>query len=533
MLRIYDTLTRREQEFKPLAEGIECASGRQRLDGPQKSAGAAPPSTCGAPMPGRKHRPKVGMYVCGPTVYSHAHLGHARPAVVFDVIRRYLEYSGYEVKFVSNITDIDDKIIAKANEAGVEIGEVTREYTEDYIEVTRRLGVKEPDVRPYCTEHVPQMIDLVEKIIANGHGYAVNAPDAAEAGAKDVYFDVESHRGYGKLSGRRPGEDDSAFAEHRVEVDARKRHPADFALWKASKPGEPVWDSPWGKGRPGWHIECSAMSHAHLGVPFDIHGGGEDLVFPHHENEIAQAEAGYGTEFARYWIHNAFVTIDSEKMSKSIGNVTNLRDLLEHYDGSEIRFFLLGTHYRSPIDFTPERLDEARAGMERIYNAIEEAQLAQVLVAGTSGIGHIKPVASEAADKARKAFVEGMDADFNTAKARAAIFDLVNWVNGETAYWRKKGTLEEAERPRVQELSDAVAATRELLEVLGLPAERPARAAAEGDLTDDEVDRLAAERRAAREARDFAEADRIRDELVARGVELRDNPDGTTTWKRK
>jgi len=484
MLRIYDTLTRREQEFEPLAEG------------------------------------KVSMYVCGPTVYSHAHLGHARPAVVFDVIRRYLEYSGYDVTFVSNITDIDDKIIAKANEAGVEIGEVTREYTDDYIDVTRRLGVKEPDVRPFCTEHVPQMIDLVEKIIANGHGYAVDAPDAAEAGAKDVYFDVESHRRYGRLSGRRPGEDDSAFAEHRVEVDGRKRHPADFALWKASKPGEPVWDSPWGRGRPGWHIECSAMSHTHLGVPFDIHGGGEDLVFPHHENEIAQAEAGYGTGFARYWIHNAFVTIDSEKMSKSIGNVTNLRDLLEHYDGSEIRFFLLGTHYRSPIDFTPERLDEARAGMKRIYNALK---LARRVIRKAGGA---QPSACKAADAATEKFTGAMDADFNTAGARAAIFELVTEMN------RMSDEIEHGSGgASVGEVAAAAAKIPELMEVLGLPGLDPA----EADRLE-AIERLAGlvkQRAEARRNKDFTEADRIREEIADKGYDLEDLSDGSTVLKAR
>jgi len=482
MLRIYNTLTRREQEFTPLEPG------------------------------------KVGMYVCGPTVYSYAHLGHARPAVVFDVIRRYLEHTGYEVKFVSNITDIDDKIIARANQDGVEIGEVTREFTDDYVEVTRALGVKEPDVTPFCTGHIPEMIELVEKIIAAGNGYAVDAPQAAEAGAKDVYFEVASHRGYGKLSGRRPGDDDSAFAEHRVELDERKRHPADFALWKASKPGEPAWDSPWGKGRPGWHIECSAMSRKHLGVPFDIHGGGEDLVFPHHENEIAQAEAGYGAEFAKCWIHNAFVTIDSEKMSKSVGNVTNLRELLETYDGSELRFFLLGTHYRSQVDFTPDRLVEARAGLERIYNALESA--ARVVAEA----GAVEPTESDAAAKARTAFTEAMDADFNTAAARAAIFDLVSEINRIVAA---------ADASGAGELAAAAAAVGELMGILGLPTARPERAAAEGAITDDEIDEIVEARRAAREAKDYAEADRVRYELLSRGVEIRDLPGGKVEVKRK
>ncbi len=468
MLSIYNTLTRSEEEFKPLEDG------------------------------------KVRMYVCGPTVYSNCHLGHARPAVVFDTIRRYLIHLGYDVTFASNITDIDDKIIARANEEGVDISEIAATYTADYDTAMDGLGVMPPDIKPLCTEHIPQMIDLVQKIIDNGHGYV------ADDGS--VYFDVMSLDGYGKLSRRDPDEEGVS----RVDPDEHKRHPSDFVLWKASKPGEPKWESPWGDGRPGWHIECSAMSNEHLGVPFDIHGGGEDLIFPHHENEIAQCEAGYGSEFARYWVHNAFVTMDAEKMSKSLGNVLNLVDLLERFPGAELRFFILGTHYRTAIDFAPERLDEAKAGLERIFNALE---VAERYIADKD----LSAVPSTAAEDARAKFLQSMDADFNTAGARAAIFELVNEIL----------RVIRAEDPKaagtVQAMVDTV---RELMSVLGLPAERPASAGGDDAITDDEIEALIKARADARAAKDFAESDRIRDELAAGGIEIRDVAGGKVEWKR-
>jgi len=441
---------------------------------------------------------KVRMYVCGPTVYDSCHLGHARHGVVWDAIRRYLEYSGHEVTYVVNITDVDDKIIARANDRGVGWRDVTSRYVPEYFADMAALGVRRPTVQPRATEHVQDMIAAVEKLVAEGFAYVVDG---------SVYFEVSKSAGYGKLSGRRP--DDETVA--RVEPDERKHHPADFALWKASKPGEPAWPTPWGEGRPGWHIECSVMSAKYLGATFDIHGGGEDLIFPHHENEIAQAEALTGRPFARYWLHNGFITVRKEKMSKSLGNVETLRDILGRYAGSVLRFFFLGAHYRSPIEFSRERLDEAAAGLERIHNCLDSVDLRL-----RGKVDAPAPDIEKATAGAREAFVRHMDDDFNTAGAIGAIFDLVAAVNAVLAS-------RQADDAELRKLDVATEALRELLGVLGLPAVREAAAGGrEKDLAE-----LAVWARAeARKAKQYALADEVRARLASLGITVEDMPDG-------
>jgi cysteinyl-tRNA synthetase len=383
-LVIYNTMNRRKEEFHPREEG------------------------------------KVSMYVCGPTVYNYIHVGNGRAYLVFDVIRRYLAYKGYEVRCVQNFTDVDDKIINRAREEGKTPEEIARFYEQAFLEDMEALNVQPPEIAPRATEAIPRMIEMIRVLVDKGHAYAVDG---------DVFFRVEGFEGYGKLSGRSLEE---MRAGERVEVDTRKYHPMDFALWKASKPGEPAWDSPWGKGRPGWHIECSAMSLEYLGMGFDIHGGGRDLVFPHHENEIAQSEAYSGTEpFVRYWVHNGFVNIQEEKMSKSLGNIILVREILNRYPPDAVRLLALQTHYRSPIDFGPEALDEARRAHERIENCL----FAVDAFLGNNSTS-VAPVRTEREvlltdsffDFERR-FEEAMDDDFNTARAMGVIFELVKELN--------------------------------------------------------------------------------------------------------
>jgi len=487
-LRIYNTLTRRKDPFEPIEAG------------------------------------KVRMYVCGPTVYDSFHLGHARAAVVFDAVRRYLEYRGFEVTFVTNFTDVDDKIIKRAGEelaAGADIkaacAGVSKRYIDEYFAVTDALGVKRATHYPKATEEIGAMQKLVRTLVEKGHAYAAKSPHAP--GASDVYFSVESFGNYGALSGKGGARD----VVSRVAGEPNKHAPEDFALWKASKPGEPAWDSPWGPGRPGWHIECSAMSAKHLGVPFDIHGGGADLVFPHHENEIAQSECAFGRPFARVWMHNGFLkpADDAEKMSKSLGNVVWLKDVLEERSGSAVRLFLLGTHYRQPVAFAPRFLDAAEAGLERIRNALFEA--ARV----ASGAAADEARASDLvvkSDEARTAFRAAMDDDFNTPGALAPIYDLVRAMN-EVAAARRAPSEEERKG-----LETAAACVHELAGVLGLDL-----MAGEGSSggADAEAEKLLAARGEARKHRDFAEADRLRDELAAMGYEIKDRPDGTSTLRKK
>jgi cysteinyl-tRNA synthetase len=458
MLQIHNSLTDRKETFRPIEPG------------------------------------KVRLYVCGMTVYDYCHLGHARAMVVFDMVVRYLRHAGFEVTFVRNITDIDDKIIRRAAELGEPMATLTRRFIDAMHEDADALGCLRPDAEPRATGHMAQIIAMIETLIAGGHAYA------ADNG--DVYYAVSTFPGYGRLSGERL-EDLRAGA--RVERGEAKRDPADFALWKAARDGEPSWPSPWGDGRPGWHIECSAMSTACLGHHFDIHGGGLDLKFPHHENEIAQSEAATGESYVNYWMHNGHVRIDDEKMSKSLGNFFTVREVLARYRAEEVRYFLLSSHYRSPLNYSADMLAQARAALQRLYLALR-------------GLPDAEPAGGETE---AERFAAAMDDDFNTPLALAALFDLAREVN------------------RLRETDTAAAAglaarLRELAGVLGLlrqPAEDYLKGAGEEHSDDADIDALVAERDEARRLRDFARADRIRDELQSRGVVLEDSAAGTT-WRR-
>jgi cysteinyl-tRNA synthetase len=450
------------------------------------------------------------MYVCGITVYDYCHIGHMRMMVAFDVIQRYLRYTGYDVEYVRNITDIDDKIIRRAAENGESIEALTGRFIKAMDEDAAKLGIAAPDHAPRATRHLPQIVSLIEKLIARGHAYA--------AANGDVMYAVASFADYGQLSGKKL-EDLRAGA--RVEVDEAKRDPLDFVLWKHSKPGEPSWPSPWGAGRPGWHIECSAMSMALLGEHFDIHGGGMDLKFPHHENEIAQSCGATGAKFANYWLHNGFVNVDSEKMSKSLGNFFTLRDVLPHLRHAEVlRYFLVASHYRGPINYTLENLQQADATLGGLYTALRGAPFGAL---------------PADADSWRAEFRGAMDDDFNTPKALAVLQKLARELNEA----KSKG---ETCMSRVGELG---AVFRELSAVLGvcqldaeqwfrLPAPRRGEVDTEATAWGDAAIEVGiAARLAARKARDFREADRLRDELAKAGVILEDRPDGTTLWRRK
>jgi cysteinyl-tRNA synthetase len=482
-LRIFNTQTRKKEEFIPLSVG------------------------------------KVGIYVCGITAYDVCHVGHARSAVVFDVITRYLGYRGYDVTYVKNFTDVDDKIIEKANRQHEGIAEIAERYIREHDEDMEALGVARPTVTPRATEHIEEMIRLVGKLIEKGLAYRVDG---------DIYYAVEKFPGYGKLSGRSL-EDMTAGA--RVDVNEKKRNPLDFALWKASKEGEPWWDSPWGRGRPGWHLECSAMSQRYLGDTFDIHGGGEDLIFPHHENEIAQSEGTTGKPLARYWIHNGFVRVNSEKMSKSLGNFFTIRDILKQYHPEVLRFFLLTSHYRSPVDFSDAALAEARQGVDRFYSTLKTLREHAAGGQDPSVAGERSGADREMVDQIqtlRDRFCEAMDDDFNTARAIGFLFDAIRLVN--TALSGKKVDVSPAVLGQVEKgLCD-------IGTVLGLFGEEPdvylrhdrEREAAKRGLSPAEIEALIAERRAAREAKAWQRADEIRKELAARGVILKDTPTATT-----
>lgn len=491
-LRVYNTLSGRKEEFVPLRPG------------------------------------KVGMYVCGVTVYDYSHIGHARANVVFDVIYRYLRHLGYEVTYVRNYTDIDDKIIKRANNEGVPFNAITERFIREFDRDMAELGLELPTIQPKATEHLGEIISLVQSLVDKGFAYAAGG---------DVYFCVEKFAPYLKLSKRNLEE---MQAGARIEVDERKRHPMDFALWKEAKPGEPFWESPWGKGRPGWHIECSAMSMKYLGETFDIHGGGKDLIFPHHENEIAQSEAATGHPFVRYWLHNGFVNINAEKMSKSLGNFFTIREVLEKYDSEVLRFFLLSAHYRSPLDFSDQNLSEAETGMERIYSAL--AGIDELLAAGGEEAGTVDPGLLSDAERElfeksaslTDRFREAMDDDFNTALAVGNVFDLVRCVNRVVA---EKGGRSGAGRALLGEVRERV---REIGGVLGVFTSAPAaylarmreRKLGEVAIAPAEIERLIAERAAARKAKDFKRSDEIRDYLLARNIQILDTPQGTT-WKVK
>lgn len=465
-IRVYNTLTKRKEEFVPREPG------------------------------------KVSMYVCGPTTYNYIHLGNARPIVVFDTIRRYFQYRGYQVTYVQNFTDVDDKIINRSHEEGISAAAVAEKYIAAYFEDTEALNVLKADIHPKVTEHIQDIIDFVQKLIDNGHAYEASG---------DVYYDVRSFTDYGKLSGR---DLDDLKAGARVEVGEVKRNPLDFALWKAAKPGEPAWDSPWGPGRPGWHIECSAMSCKYLGETFDIHGGGADLIFPHHENEVAQSEGASGKPFVNYWLHNGFITVNSEKMSKSLGNFFLLRDILAKFPGEVVRFYLINTHYRSPIDFDDEKLRVAAKSLERIRNSI--AMLQEALARGGGQDEAATATLTQAVAKVKEEFVNAMDDDFNTALAIAAIFDFCHEVNS---------CLQGASLAALQAAAEAFNGFDSVLGML-----IPSKAQDDG-LSEELMNLIIKLRQNARAAKDWATADAIRDELKEIGIILEDIPQGVR-WKR-
>lgn len=468
---------------------------------------------------------KVSMYVCGPTVYNHIHIGNARTFLSFDVIRRYLAYAGYDVAFVRNITDVDDKIINRANEEGRSAHEVATEYTKAFLDAMDALGVERPTVQPKATETIPEMIEMIETLIEKGNAYVVDG---------DVYFSVRSFPGYGKLSGR---DIEEMNAGARVDVDERKRDPLDFALWKTAKPGEPHWPSPWGEGRPGWHIECSVMSTGELGLTFDIHGGGSDLVFPHHENEVAQAEAATGVPFASYWMHGGMLQINAEKMSKSLGNFTLLKDVLEAYSAPVIRLLMLQTHYRSPLDFSTTRLDEARSAYDRIATLVRNVRWARGTTPQSGGATDVEEHSLAAAiDQTRTKFAEDMDDDFNTAGALGAIFELAKATN--TFLAENQGNLSAAD---LHVLSDAEETVVDLLGVLGVRVGDPSAsesappevlelaadlAGYTGRDPEAAVHALLAAREAARTERNWAAADAVRNGLAELGYQVEDTAHG-------
>lgn len=466
---------------------------------------------------------KVGMYVCGVTVYDLCHVGHARAGIVFDMIYRYLRFAGYDVTYVRNYTDIDDKIINRANQEGTDYRTIANRYIATFDEDMDRLGMLRPTLEPKATDHIDDIIAIIQRLIDNGHAYAVDG---------DVYFAVETFDEYLKLSKRNLEE---MQAGARVDIDERKRSPMDFALWKGSKPGEPWWESPWGQGRPGWHIECSAMSMRFLGPSFDIHGGGKDLVFPHHENEIAQSECANGCQFVKYWLHNGFVNINSEKMSKSLGNFFTIRDVLQLFDPETLRFFILQAHYRSPLDYSDQNLRESQAGLSRIYEALAglEQACSQPAVPGAVAA----PSAAELRQKTETLllrFREAMDDDFNTAQALGMLFDTVRTLN---RFLAEGGAADAASRPVLEQLRQAVAA---IGSVLGLFLTRPSDwlAARETEkagrlqIGEEEIQALIAERAEARKNKNFARSDEIRDYLLASNIQLVDTPQGTS-WKVK
>lgn len=477
-LRVYNTLSGKKEEFQP------------RLPG------------------------KVGMYVCGVTVYDYCHIGHARANIVFDIIFRYLQFAGYETTYVRNYTDVDDKIINRANERGIGSKELAEEFIRAFDEDMEALGLSKPTYEPRATEYIDKIVEICQVLIDKGLAYAAGG---------DVYYRVERFPNYLKLSKRNMEE---MQAGARIAPGEQKENPMDFALWKGAKPGEPSWDSPWGAGRPGWHIECSAMSSALLGDSFDIHGGGRDLIFPHHENEIAQSEGASGKPFAKYWIHNGFVNVNQEKMSKSLGNFFTIRDILQTYDPEVVRFFILSAHYRSPIDFSDQNLVEAQAGLSRFYEALLGAD--QMLEGATE-----HRVESTLGAELEAKFREAMDDDFNSALAIAHLFEGVRTMNRlvATKKFRKNAEL-------VSQVHDLRTTVLRLGGVLGIYNSDPAAwlekvklaGLATLEISAEEIDALIEERLEARRDKNFARSDEIRDALAARGIELLDSREGTS-WK--
>ena len=455
MLKIYNSIAREKQTFTPIVAG------------------------------------KVSMYVCGMTVYDYCHLGHARVMVVFDLVNRWLRASGFDVTYVRNITDIDDKIIKRANENNETIEALTGRFIQAMDEDAEKLGVMRPDIEPKATTHIGAMLDMIGALIEKGHAY--------HADNGDVFYAVNSFADYGKLSGKSL---EDLRAGERVDVDHTKRDPMDFVLWKSAKPGEPSWDSPWGKGRPGWHIECSAMGASHLGKHFDIHGGGQDLQFPHHENEIAQSEGAHDCTFVNYWMHNGFVRVDDEKMSKSLGNFFTIREVLKKYDAEVVRFFILRAQYRSPLNYSDQHLDGAKQALSRLYTALRGQEVPAIQ------IDWQQPYPAR--------FKAALDDDFNTPEAFAVLFELANELNRTGA-------------------AETASLLKSLAGVIGLLQRAPETFLQGGEsahgYAPETIEQLIAQRLAARQSRDFAEADRIRQVLLENGIVLEDSPQGTT-WRR-
>ncbi len=471
-IRIYNTLTRKKEEFRPLREG------------------------------------EVRMYVCGPTVYDYTHIGHARTYIAFDVVRRYFEHRGYTVLMVMNFTDIDDKIIKRANETGEDPKKLAEKFLRYFLEDMVALNVKPADVYPRVTEHIGDIIEFIGKLQEKGYAYE---------GSDGVYFEVRKFKDYGKLSGIKV---EDLVKGARVEPGEGKKNPEDFALWKKAKPGEPKWSSPWGEGRPGWHIECSTMSTKYLGESFDIHGGGNDLIFPHHENEIAQTEACTGHEWVRYWMHAGFLMVNGEKMSKSLGNFITIREALKRYDPEVIRLFVLQRHYRSPLDYTEEGMEHAKNNLERLYNTLENIRVAMERAEISFRWEEPEFEAYEAIRNAREKFYEAMDDDFNTAEALKAVFEASNAINRY---------LTQVETPKESILRKAWEFFRAVSEVFGIFEDyfREQKAGEEGEL----IKLLIEVRSQLRKERNFALADKIRAELRELGIQLEDTPQGTV-WKR-
>ena len=464
-MKLYNTLTRKKEEFIPLEEG------------------------------------KVKMYVCGPTVYNYIHIGNARPFIMFDTLRRYLQYKGYDVTFVQNFTDVDDKIIKRGHEEGISPEEIANKYIDEYFVDADGLGIKRADVHPRVTDNIQQIIDFVKDLEDKGYAYEVNG---------DVYFDTKKFEGYGKLSKQNQ---DELEAGARIEVNDQKKHPMDFVLWKSKKEGEPGWNSPWGEGRPGWHIECSVMSNRYLGESIDIHGGGQDLAFPHHENEIAQSEARSGKTFSNYWIHNGYININNEKMSKSKGNFFTVRDISKQYDLEIVRFFMLSAHYRNPVNFSDEMLNQAKAGLERLYNAKEKLEFTISNLSESSIKDEEKGLVNELESYKTK-FINAMEDDLNTADAVSAIFELSKFINTNV---NETSSLEFAKM--------CLDKFNELTGVLNIVNKK------NDDILDKDIEELIQKRTDAKKNRDFKLADDIRQELLDKGIVLEDTRQGTK-WKR-
>lgn len=462
-MKIYNTLTRKKEEFVPLVQN------------------------------------EVKMYSCGPTVYNYFHIGNARPFIIFDTVRRYLEYLGYKVTFVQNFTDIDDKMIKRANEEGITVKELGERFIAEYFKDADALGIKRATYHPKATENIDSIIGIVKKLEENGYAYNVEG---------DVYFSTKKFSGYGKLS-HQPLDDLEAGA--RIDVNESKKDPMDFALWKKQKPGEPAWESPWGLGRPGWHIECSAMVNKYLGQTIDIHSGGQDLVFPHHENEIAQSECANNKPFARYWMHNGYINVDNKKMSKSLGNFFTVRDVLKEFDGEVIRFFMLSAHYRSPINFSKDLIEQAKTGLERIYTCIENLLFFESNAVSGEISGNIDLLCK----KCKEDFCSAMDDDLNTGLAIASLFDFVRDINS---------TITAKSEHTKEDISLCIDTLRELGGVLGILKK-------EKDDIDEEIEDMINKRQEARKNKDFVLADQIRDKLKEQGIILEDTPSGVK-WRR-